>query len=238
VVDFNKSCEEVRGKFLHLSGVPVYYRLCRHCGFCFAPEFSLWKPEEFRRRIYNDGYLDVDPDYREVRPRANARNLLKMFRDHGPRISHLDYGGGSGILSALLAADGWQSRSYDPFVETAPPLEQDAKFELITAFEVFEHVPQPKSLVAALASLLHAQGMVLFSTLASDRHIAPNRRLTWWYASPRNGHISLYSRKSLAILGKGMGFNFGSFSTGFHAYWKSVPLWAQHIFRSASSSAK
>ena len=28
VVDFNKSCEEARGKFLELSGQPVYYAHC------------------------------------------------------------------------------------------------------------------------------------------------------------------------------------------------------------------
>ena len=54
VVDFNKSCEEVRGKFLGLAGIPVYYALCGKCGFCFAPELSTWKLEEFEERIYND----------------------------------------------------------------------------------------------------------------------------------------------------------------------------------------
>jgi hypothetical protein len=72
---------------------------------------------------------------------------------------------------------------------------------------------------------------VLFSTLISDQNIRANQRLTWWYASPRNGHISLFSKKSLAILGAKEGFRFGSFSAGFHAFWRSIPAWAEHIIK-------
>ena len=52
VVDFNKSCEEARGKYLGLAGVPVYYAFCSNCSFCFAPEIAVWKLEEFEEKIY------------------------------------------------------------------------------------------------------------------------------------------------------------------------------------------
>jgi hypothetical protein len=35
----------------------------------------------------------------------------------------------------------------------------------------------------------------MFSTLLSDGNIKLGQKLTWWYASPRNGHISLFSRR-------------------------------------------
>lgn len=232
VVDFNKSCEEQRGKFLPLSGVPIYYSLCRRCGFLFASEFAEWTLDDFRSKIYNTGYIDVDPDYPDARPRVNARNVLKMFSDHGARIRHLDFGGGSGTLSKLLVENGWCSVSYDPFVDdSAWEAANIGRYDLITAFEVFEHVPEPRKLATTLAQLLTSDGVVLFSTLTSDGHVAPNRRLTWWYASPRNGHISLFSKKSLAILAEKESFRFGSFSPGFHAFWKTVPPWAEHIIR-------
>ena len=96
VVDFNKSCEELRGKFLGLSGAPIYYARCDNCGFCFAPEIANWKLEEFEERIYNNEYSLVDPDHIEIRPRANATNLISMFGDKAHSIKHLDYGGGGG----------------------------------------------------------------------------------------------------------------------------------------------
>jgi SAM-dependent methyltransferase len=231
VVDFNKSCEEARGKYLPLTGVPIYYFLCEQCGFCFAPEFSQWQLEDFEKKIYNSEYLQVDPDYLDVRPRANANSLISAFRDRGSEIRHLDYGGGKGLLSDLLRKSGWQTTSYDPFVDREIYLENLGKFDLITAYEVFEHVPDVKQLISNLSSLLVQDGVVLFSTLLSDGNLGPRQRISWWYASPRNGHISLFSRKSLAILGAKERFHLGSSSSGFHAFWRNVPPWAKHIIR-------
>ena len=231
VVDFNKSCEEVRGNFLNLSGIPVYYALCSQCGFCFAPELMNWEAEKFKENIYNDKYITVDPDYIEARPRANATNLISIFGERAHSFRHLDYGGGDGLMAKILRASNWQSSSYDPLVTRDSEMRQFGKFELITAFEVFEHVPDVQVLMSNLRILLASNGLVLFSTLLSDGNIRAGQRLSWWYASPRNGHISLYSRKSLATLAHHHGFKFGSFSEGFHFFYTNVPHWAEHIIR-------
>lgn len=231
VVDFNKSCEEIRGKYLEISGTPIYYALCSDCGFCYSPEISAWSLHDFEREIYNDQYIVVDPDYVEARPRTNAGNLIAMFEKQSKKIKHLDYGGGDGFLSKLLCESGWNSTPYDPFVNKEISLKQIGTFDLITAFEVFEHVPDIHILMSNLRSLLTPDGVVLFSTLVSDGQIHKNQRLSWWYASPRNGHISLFSKKSLSIIGKQYGFNIGSFSDGFHVFWTTVPNWATHIIR-------
>src|SRR5271165_5763744 len=78
VVDFNKSCEERNGRFLTLAGLPVYYALCGDCGFCFAPDLYKWTLDEFSAKVYNDDYLQVDPDYQEARPRADADHLIDL----------------------------------------------------------------------------------------------------------------------------------------------------------------
>ena len=232
VVDLNKSCEEARGLFLPIAGVPVYYSLCDKCGFCFAAELHRWSIDEFSARIYNDDYKQVDPDYLEGRPRANAQLLANMFKNQVLDIRHLDYGGGNGVLSAELFAAGWNSTSYDPFVDG--PLSEDlGTFNLVTSFEVFEHVPDVNHLISTLSSLVEEDGMVLFSTLLSDGILARNQRVQWWYASPRNGHISLFSRGSLALLGKKEGFDLVSFSPNLHAFWRKIPSWAADAFKPA-----
>lgn len=231
VVDFNKSCEEARGLFLPLAGTAIYYFRCSACEFVFAPEICAWNLEQFAERIYNDEYVKVDPDYVDIRPIANAAALVQMFGDVGPSLRHLDYGGGAGVLSGALVREGWDSVSYDPFVDRDARVDELGEFDLITAYEVFEHVPQPSQMVRELSSLLVDEGIVLFTTLLSDGNIVTGQRLGWWYASPRNGHVSLYSRKSLATLASRFGFKFGSFSEGFHAFWKRVPSWANHILR-------
>jgi SAM-dependent methyltransferase len=228
-VDFNKSCEEARGKFLNATGAMVYYALCSQCGFCFAPEIAGWKLEEFSKHIYNDAYVLVDPDYVEARPKANAQTLVSMFKGKAHGFRHLDYGGGEGTLSNLLKESGWKSTSYDPFVNKDKVLSQLGKFDLITAFEVFEHVPDPQQLMRDLRTLLAPNGIVLFSTLLSDGHIATDQKLNWWYAAPRNGHISLFSKQSLNMLAHQNKFNFACFSEGFHTFFTKVPRWANHL---------
>lgn len=229
VVDFNKSCEEVRGQYQPPAGIPVHYARCDDCGFCFAPEMYKWTLEEFSARIYNDDYLQVDPDYLEIRPRASLGHLTYLVGGAYREIRHLDYGGGHGLLSDLLRDAKWDSSSYDPFVDRNKQLHELGKFDLVTAYEVFEHVPDAPKLVSDLAGLLRDDGVILFSTLVSDDHIAPCQRLTWWYAAPRNGHISLFSKKSLYLLGQREGFNFGSLSPNLHSYWRAIPPWARRF---------
>ena len=229
VVDFNKSCEELRGKHLAPAGIPVAYALCSSCYFCWAPELYDWPLAKFKECIYNGDYVAVDPDYIEARPKGNADALRSIFPHLPSTVRHLDYGGGNGLLAKSLRESNWNSVSYDPLLDASSP-EQLGQFALITAFEVFEHVPDTRALVSDLSSLLSDPGLVLFSTLLSDGNIHPDQKLTWWYASPRNGHISLFSRTSLYLLAQNSGFRFGSLSANFHFFCRgSPPHWARHL---------
>lgn len=231
VVDFNKNCVEIRGKFLPLSGIPIYYTQCQDCLFAFAPEFLAWSEMDFLEKIYNDEYIEIDPDYLENRPRANSQLLSKLFGDKKEFISHLDYGGGSGKLSSTLRSEGWLSKSYDPFPKSDVTMESLGKFNLISAFEVFEHVPDVNSLMHNLIALMSENCFIIFSTLTLEGNISKNGRITWWYASPRNGHISLFTKKSLSIIASKYGLNFGSFNDGLHCFFNQAPNWSRHLIK-------
>ncbi len=231
VVDFNKSCEEQRGKFVPLAGVPIYYEQCESCNFCFAGEICQWPKERFSELIYNQDYKEFDPDYLGARPLANAHAVLNGFKDATSSIRHLDYGGGDGLLSKTLTEHGWNSMTWDPFTQSSTDLRDLGCFNFITAFEVFEHVPDVHELMGHLKKLLQNPGIVIFSTLLLDGNIQGNSRLTWWYASPRNGHISLFSKRSLEILAAEYGLKFGSFSPGAHLFFTEIPAFAQHAIR-------
>jgi hypothetical protein len=229
VVDLNKSCSESWGAHLRLTGIPIYYHRCISCGFTFAAEFQDWPSERFLSQIYNDDYINVDPDYISKRPLSNADFVGKLFNDQRSVIRHLDYGGGNGLLSAKLGELGWDSRTYDPFPSNDLELSSLGKFNLITAFEVFEHVPDVRDLMSNLTSLMDEECVVIFSTLLSDDYIQSKGRLNWWYASPRNGHISLFSKKSLVELANLHGLEFGSFNTGLHCFFNRLPDWAAKL---------
>lgn len=220
VIDLNASCEDRNGKVFPLAFVPIYYHLCPSCGHYFAPQMLSWSHEDFKARIYNSDYPLVDPDCTGQRAENNAEAILGFL--DGRQVTHLDYGGGNGRLSSILADAGLDSTSYDPFYGQA---RQDKTFDAITAFEVFEHVPDTHSMLAGLLRMAHDDSMILFSTLLSDGNISPNGRLSWWYAAPRNGHISLFSSSSLIALGKAHGLNLISFSDGMHGFYKNMPSW-------------
>lgn len=229
-VDFNKNCEEARGIRLPYTGRMVQYVTCTGCGYSFAPGFAGWSHADFQREIYNDQYVLVDPDYTGARARENARFLIESFGEAGKQVRHLDYGGGDGTMSRLLREAGWDSASYDPFVDLQVRPAELGTFRLITSFEVFEHVPDVQRLVADLAALLAPAGLLMFSTLLSDGELAPGRPPDWWYAAPRNGHISLFSARSLALLARRHGFSCASAQSLVHLFWRQeFPAWARHI---------
>ena len=219
-VDFNIYPEK--------TGIPIYYNICSHCDFCFAPEMYKWSPEEFGKYVYNEFYIKVDPDYVYKRPADDAATIINRFGSVKDQIRHLDYGGGQGVMSSILRENGFDSIAYDPFVNKDVNLSDLGKFDLITSFEVFEHVPDVHHLMTTLGGLRKDDGVIYFSTLMSNGNIKRGERLHWWYAVPRNGHISLFSEKSLAIISEKYGLKLGHFNESRHLMWGDiVPEWAK-----------
>lgn len=220
-LDFNRSCEDRRARLLPRSKRKVSYFLCADCGFCFAPEFLSWTQEEFGRFIYNAEYIKVDPDCNGSRQNDQIRVLESLMGEGKQEIEHIDYGSGLGLLSKQMNEAGWRSCAYDPYLDSQAKPEK--RFDLVTVFEVFEHAPDPHALMADVQSLLKPDGLLFFSTLLSDGSIRPTPPLNWWYAAPRNGHISLYSAHSLRQLMAQHGFTLVSLSDLFHYAYSGKP---------------
>jgi SAM-dependent methyltransferase len=222
VADFHKSCEENRGLYFARTGVAVYYRRCMVCGFIFTDAFDDWTPEIFHSLIYNDNYIKVDPDYLDGRPRGNAGWLGKMFEPHREWLRVLDWGGGSGLLAALLREAGYaHADTYDPFTPAfATP--RTETFNLVTSFETLEHLPDPMGGIAAMAARVAEPGLAFFSTLLQPPDIE-KQRINWWYAAPRNGHVSLFSKNALARAWQAQGFQVTSLSDVLHIAYRQLP---------------
>jgi len=188
-----------------------------------------WSKEEFKKHIYNSEYEFHDPEYLEKRPKDNSNILLRMFYGEREKIRHLDYGGGNGYLSKILANNGFDSMSFDPYVDKDDKIKDITKFNLVTAFEVFEHSPDISETMNNISNLIDEQGIIFLSTKLSDGQISKEKRLDWWYASPRNGHISIFSNKSLFILAKKYGFDFASMSDGYHILFRKIPEYAKKL---------
>jgi SAM-dependent methyltransferase len=201
VVDFFKFCET--GDYYHfgLSGIPVYYNRCETCGFISTQAFDHWSPQDFARFIYNEEYIRVDGDYVEARPKQMSKIVSDLFGSFKDRPL-LDYGAGNGLTARLLEDAGFSDvAGYDPF---SLPEKPSRKSKLITCFEVMEHSPDPRRSMLEISNFLTNDGVVLLSTAVQPQDIQEIGG-AWWYIAPRNGHVSMFSRRSLQNLASDFG---------------------------------
>jgi hypothetical protein len=215
IIDFNRSC----GGFTltDASAIPIVYRRCSECEFIFTDCFDDFTPDMWRKYVYNEGYSRVDPEYKTVRPRINAHMLRTLLSGRKHSTIGLDYGGGNGTTSALLRSQGWVFDSYDPFDQTNMDAGRIGKYNFCSAIEVFEHSPNPiGSLQDILSKVSGGQTVIMIGTSLTDGVITDMLRLSWWYAAPRNGHVSLYSSKSLKTMASRFNLEFFTHGRGPH----------------------
>lgn len=201
VVDFGKTSEAMKDGDQLLS-IPVYYSRCCDCGFIFTKFFDRLEPAQWTEWVYNKVYYErVDPDYEELRPRGNAFVVNSLLIEKKDKVIGLDYGGGSGRAAELLRDMGYRYDSFDPFGKRLMTPQFAQRYEFCSAFEVAEHTPDPvKMLREILAFCSPGRLAILVGTHTTDGNVNEGGRLAWWYAAPRNGHISLYSKKALQRL--------------------------------------
>lgn len=232
IVDFNRSCEEVRGKVLPPAGVAVPYRRCQGCGLVYTDAFDDWPPEAFEEHIYNSAYIEVDPDFESVRPEGNALMIANAFQASKPALKILDYGGGNGALAGRLRALGFEhAQTYDPF-HPDHRVRPEGPFDLVTCFETLEHMPDPKVSAADIASFLVDDGILVFSTLVQPADFEA-QGVDWWYIGPRNGHVTLHTRASLEALWAPLGRQVASVNDNVHLAFRAIPAFARHLFPNA-----
>lgn len=179
----------------------VHYYRCPNCDYIFAPEFKTWTQEDFKREIYNEKYIEFDPEFLTIRPMSNAVQLNNELQG----LKHLDYGGGNGVMSERLRQFGVDSTSYDVFYNTEKP---KGKYDIITCIEVIEHTIDPLKLFFDINDLLKDAGTLILKTSVVDFWDCKNEFdfSKHWYVMPRNGHIGFYSIKTLQQIADKTGF--------------------------------
>lgn len=223
LADLAKNCEEPQGLFLPLTGVPVYYHRCPECGFLFTRAMDHFSPRDFLSVIYNDEYPRVDPDplTRNVSVARLVDGLFSPFKEH---ITLLDHGCGSGLLGDLLSNQGYQVTGLDHFNPRFPAPDPSRRFSVLTSVEVLEHVPDPVALAGEMTRWLDPDhGIILLSTLLQPEDMEACG-LSWWYASPRNGHVGLHTASSLSLLFGRFGFRVHSLGPGIHLAYRTRPF--------------
>ncbi len=236
-IDLAKNCNEQAGFFLPKTGIDVSYFQCGNCEFIFTNYFDQFSAEDWRRVIYNNDYIKVDPLYTIIRPTNNARLFVSLMQTAyigKPNPKIIDYGAGNGTFCKLLGND-YDVTNFDPHNPSFSSF-PEGKFDILFSSEVLEHASSPLQVIHDWKRLLTSNGMVLFSTMLQPDNIT-TEKTSWWYISPRNGHISIYSQSSIHVLFSQLNMECQPISAEWHIAFhkKSAP---QFDFKKLSSLIK
>lgn len=172
-----------------------YYR-CEKCGFIQTEE-PYWLEEAYSSAIADS---DIGILQRNINISVLSAAVFKLcFKDTS---KYLDWGGGYGIYTRLMRDKGFDFEWYDAYCENlfAKGHEKNGRYyDVITCYEVFEHIYNPKEL---LDNLVQTGNTIVFTTELNS-FSSPNMVNEWWYYCIEHGqHISFYTKESLEILAK------------------------------------
>jgi len=200
-----------------LNKYPVKYYRCNETGFIQTEE-AYWLEEAYSSAITK---LDIGLPYRNILlADAVEKILLKNFNSDG---RFLDYAGGYGLFTRIMRDKGFDFYNTDKYCQNIFAEYFDLKnidskkFELVTAFEVMEHLSDPYQ---ELSEMLSYSDNLLFTTA-----LQPKAELKgvddWWYFIPETGqHIALHTEASLKYIAQKLGYQFYTNSVDWHLFTK------------------
>jgi hypothetical protein len=192
----------------------VEYFRCPNCGFLQTEE-PYWLEEAYRSPIAG---LDIGPINRALTGSRITEGVISAAFD--PNAKFIDWGGGYGIFTRLMRDKGYDFYWRDLYCENLFAKQfaakQDVDYELMTCFEVFEHLAKPMDEVE---KMLKWSPNILFSTLIPQMPI--KNATDWWYMNPDDGqHISIYSVRTLEVIAKTFGLHLTTDGAATHLFSK------------------
>jgi hypothetical protein len=188
----------------------VHYFHCPSCGLVHTEE-PYWLDEAYASSIT---LADTGLLARNLHFAKSTTALLSWYFPRDARC--LDYAGGYGVFTRLMRDIGfdffWSDRHTTNLLARGFERAPETPVDVITAFEVMEHLPHPQE---DLRDMISISRNVIFSTLLIPSPPPPPD--AWWYYVLDYGqHVSLYSRKSLEVLAARFGLRLLTNGKDFH----------------------
>jgi len=210
-----------------------YLKQCPECRQLLSPCSKTWFDESMQEFNVAEGTLPTEQNKPRYHRRMGkilrqAKNTL-TYQTESPRL--LDVGCSSGALLLVAKECGYEAHGAEPAEKAAdtakslgfdvfPGYLQDAHFpdnhfDVITLFEVIEHLIEPATLLHEILRILKPGGVLLVGTGNGDSWTVNFLQNKWEYFDIRShgGHISFFNPKSMATLATACGFEVKNIST-------------------------
>ena len=203
---------------------PFTYRQCCSCGFVFLDP----RPDEeeilqyYAQDYYGEGshkFRSCFEGFRLFFARKRMRRTQKFFPCPGKA---LDIGCGQGTFLQLLKEEGWDCHGTELTKESAFRASQKGIpvsvgevqegqftphfFDLISFWQVLEHLPDPMKVLKALRPFLKKEGIIAISTPNIESLQAKVSTRRWFHLDPPR-HLCLFSPETLERMMRSLGFS-------------------------------
>ncbi len=202
---------------LVLNKYNVNYFQCVSCNFIQTEE-PYWLKEAYENVITS---LDIGLISRNLYLLENIPIIID--RCFSKAVAMLDYGGGYGMFVRMMRDKGYPFFRQDIYCDNLFSKgfdiseNPDLKIDVVTAFEVFEHLSNPLNEIEKM--LAYAEN-IIFSTVLLPAN--KNEFKDWWYVTPQTGqHIAFYSIASLQFIAKKYNLNLYTNNQNLHIFSKN-----------------
>jgi 2-polyprenyl-3-methyl-5-hydroxy-6-metoxy-1,4-benzoquinol methylase len=196
----------------------IDYFQCNDCHF-IQTEHPYWLSESYSSAIAS---TDIGLVSRNISLQNSTAWIIKNYFDY--KAKFLDYAGGYGLFVRLMRDNGFDYYRQDIYCENhfakyfdVSEVDETIKFELVTAFEVFEHLVNP---MEEISKMFAFSDSVVFSTELQPKN-KMNSTDDWWYFAKETGqHVSFYTIKSLEVIATKLNCYFYSNNRNLHIFTK------------------
>lgn len=197
---------------LVLNKYNVEYFRCGNCGI-IQTEQPYWFEHAYSTAITRS---DLGLVGRNINQSLVCRSIISSFFCGEGKF--MDYGGGYGLFVRLMRDYGFDFFRSDKYCENLfaegfeADMEGKGQYELVTAFEVFEHLVQPLETIEEM--LTFSNNIIFSTTLIPENNPRPGE---WWYYGLEHGqHVVLYTARSLALIAERFDLNLYSKGNDLH----------------------
>jgi SAM-dependent methyltransferase len=211
------SCGSERSETISLGEGAELLR-CLDCGTVRAPAYA------DHDEVFEEGYmrgeasfgLDFDilhPRCQELLAGINERRMELLEKEAGARGTLLDVGCGTGELLEVARDRGWNVTGLDPVADQAEHARSERKldvrtatleefgtppepYDVVTAFHVLEHMPEPVEFARGLAKLARPGGLLMVEVPNFDSRERKVRGPRWGHLKPLE-HLVHYTPETL-----------------------------------------